>query len=106
MPLDDDAVVLDGVLPVSDADLFMSVDDLLSVDDLSIDELPDLFIEPLGGVDGELCVDGVLLLELGLDCAIAPDSANALSATPIISLFNILASKSGFAWNGGWFSPP
>jgi hypothetical protein len=45
--------------------------------------------------DGEagLVIAGVLLLAGWLDCAIAPDSASALNATPNMSLFNILASK-------------
>jgi len=49
-------------------------------------------------LDGLLWVEGGVgealgVCVLGLDWAIAPDSANALSATPTIRFFNIGASK-------------
>jgi hypothetical protein len=54
----------------------------------------DALLESLGdGVAGLCAAGGVdvapLLDEFGLDWAIAPDSANALNATPNMSLFNI-----------------
>ena len=50
--------------------------------------LDGLLLSVEGGVGEAL---GVCVL--GLDWAIAPDSANALSATPTIRFFNIGASK-------------
>jgi hypothetical protein len=60
-------------------DLFISVDLLVSDFD---------GLDAAGGVALGLGEDG-----LGDDWASAPDSAKALSATPNMSLFNILASK-------------
>jgi hypothetical protein len=60
-------------------DLFISVDLLVS----GVDGL-----DAAGGV--ALGVDDEGLVD---DCAMAPDSAKALSATPNMSLFIILASK-------------
>jgi hypothetical protein len=70
------------------------VDDAVLLDDVAAPLVDDL---PLSGEDG-LDADGGVAFGVevegeGDDWAIAPDSANALSATPNMSLFNILASK-------------
>jgi hypothetical protein len=78
-PVVDDAVPLDDVAAPLVDDLFISLDLLAS----GVDGL-----DAAGGVALGLGEDG-----LGDDWAIAPDSAKALSATPNMSLFNILASK-------------
>jgi hypothetical protein len=68
------------------------VDGWVLVEDLSIDDEDD---------GAGLVIAGLSLLAGGFDCAIAPDSANALNATPIMSLFNIFSlQKRGFGVGG------
>ena len=76
-------------LALPEVDALVDGDEVLAaplVDDLLASGVDGL--DAAGGVALGLGEDG-----LGDDWAIAPDSAKALSATPNMSLFNILASK-------------
>jgi hypothetical protein len=68
----------------------LAADGLLSIDELLfIDEPPELEL----WVCWEFAGGSVL----GLDCANAPESANALSAVPIMSFFSI-GPPNSFGW--------
>ena len=77
-------LVEDALLFMSEVLLLLESDALLLL--MSEEGLGELLVA--GGVGDAL---GVCVL--GFDWAIAPDSANALSATPAISFFSIWASK-------------